>query len=148
MRWTYPGLLVLTTALAADGNVAFLATIGSTPAIMRTGTASGGGGGATCDDIGSCRAALWAALPNPAAATDKKGSGVAKKLQGLFAGIGRDLDKALSLTGAKQAKRYRKAKAKVDRIVAQATAADAKGHLGTSLATLAAAAARLRSFLP
>ncbi len=134
--------------LGDDGNVTFSTMLeGTQPAVVRTGT-GGGGVASGCTDIASCRAALAAALPDPAQAADKKARKVAKQLAALFKQIGRLLDKAATLTGAKQAKRYAAAKSRLDRLVSKATVAEGKGRLGVPLAALSAAANALESHLP
>jgi len=148
---------------AQDTTNAQDAIYGGTTALLVPLTAVGGGytgtfdlglaglpgtGGGSCADVATCRAALAAALPDPSAATDRKARRVARRLARLDARAGRSLDRAVSASGARRRRLYGRARAALERLLTVATAADAAGTLGVSLANLSTAVAGLLASLP
>ena len=104
--------------------------------------------GGVCADLSSCRAALTAALPDPATATDRKHAKIARRLARLNERAGRTLDRAASASGGKQSRLYRRAGAALQKLVDVATTANDAGTLDASLATLSGAVTTLVALLP
>jgi hypothetical protein len=104
--------------------------------------------GIGCRTLADCEAALHGLLPDPAAAADRRSRRVAKKLLALDRKLEALLAKAAKATGHKQAKRYAKARATLDRLVALAGKAAGAGRLGARLVRVEAAADALRELVP
>jgi hypothetical protein len=92
-----------------------------------------------CTTIPACQAVVDAALPDPAAAADKKSRKTAKKIGRFDRKADKKLAKAELKTGNKQAKLYRQARKALDKLLAAARSGDTKGRLGVALAPLEAA---------
>jgi protocatechuate 3,4-dioxygenase beta subunit len=136
----------LTLTLSDDGSGGYVGRFDV--ALTGIPATTGGGTDATCATLADCRAALTAALPDPAAAADRKSLKVARRLARLDDRANALIDKAATAAGAKQARAYGKARALLGKLLAAAAAADGKGTLGVSLATLQAAAGAVVDLLP
>ena len=139
--YTSATLLTLTT----DGSGGY---VGTFDVALNGLPATSGGGSGSCTDMTSCRAAVTAALPGPDAAADRKSRAVALRLARLNGTVGRAIDRAVASSGAKRSRSYRKARKALEKLLAKATAADANGTLGVSLAPLEQAVNALLGFLP
>lgn len=100
------------------------------------GGGGGGGGGSSCSSIVTCLAALNAARPSPGSASNHKARKVALQLGRLAARAATLIDRAGSESGKKQSKSYKRARGALEKLVAVATRASAKGTLGVSLAPI------------
>ncbi len=143
--------------LDATGALAFRAEFGdgssailvATDLVTSAAPLPGGGGGGGCDDVPSCLAALTAALPSPAAAPKGKARRVAKSLARLASRTAKAVGKATNTAKPNvAAKQYRKARAKLVKLLAKAEAADAAGTLGVLYGDLRAPADTLLALLP
>ncbi|MGH7893625.1 MAG: hypothetical protein ACREQL_03105 [Candidatus Binatia bacterium] len=137
----YDGALLLT--LTADGSGGYVGTFD----MGLDGLPTAGGSG-TCTELATCRAAVAAALPDPTASADAKSRRVARRLARLDDRTNAALDRVASTSGPRQKKQYRKARAALEKLIAAATAADTKGTLGVSLASIAQAVTALLGLLP
>jgi protocatechuate 3,4-dioxygenase beta subunit len=133
------------TSLTADGSGGWVATFDVALDGLPT---SSGGGGSACSDLASCRAAVTAALPDPATAADNRSRAVARRLARLSTRAGGALDRAAASSGSRRTRQYRRARATLTKLLATATAADAKGTLGVSLTTLGQAVNALLVLVP
>jgi protocatechuate 3,4-dioxygenase beta subunit len=129
-------------ALTDDGSGGYVGTFD----VALDGLPAGGGG--TCADRSTCAAAVTAALPDPATAADKKSRRVARRLIRLNNHVSTVLGRAASSTGARQTKLYRRARTLLGKLLSVATAADAAGTLGASLASLEATVNALLALIP
>jgi hypothetical protein len=121
-------------------------TTTTTPGGSTTSTTTAPGGG--CADVATCRTALAAALPSRGSAASPKSRKVAAKLTKLDTAAGRALDRAAGLSGRKQAKQDRKARAALTKLLGAATAADRAGTLGVPLAPIQNAVSVLLAQIP
>jgi protocatechuate 3,4-dioxygenase beta subunit len=138
----YDGTLLL--ALTGDGNGGYVGTF----TIGVTGLPGGSSGGTTCASLGDCRTAVTNALPDPSSSADRHVRRVARRLARLATRIDALLDRAVTASGDKQTRLYRKARTLLARLVDQASIADTNGTLGVSLATLEAAVSALVALFP
>jgi uncharacterized repeat protein (TIGR03803 family) len=115
---------------------------------VRPGGGGGGGGGGSCSSISTCLAALDAARPSPAGASNHKDRKVAVELGKLAERAGKSIDKAGSESPKKQKKSYRKARTALRKLLAVATTANGKGTLGVSLMPIETAGNALLGLLP
>jgi len=130
-------------ALSADGSGGYVGTFDVALDGLPTG-----GGSTTCTDLTTCRGAVIDALPDPATAANGKSRRVARHLARLDARAETALDRAAASSGARQSHQYGKASAFLMKLLAAATAANAKGTLGASLATIEQAVGALRGYVP
>lgn len=107
-----------------------------------------GTGAAACTTIPTCQAALDAVLPDPTVAPDRAHRKVARKLRGLDGKSDKRLARAAEVTGAQQARLYRKAEGILQRLLAAARRADTRGRLDVTLPTLEAAVGALLGTIP
>ena len=129
--------------LTGDGNGGYVGTFD-----VALDSLPGTSGGGACAEVTACVASLDAMLPDPASATDGKSRRVANHLAHLAERAATLLDRASSSAGTKQTRLYRKARAALDHLVAVATAADTKGTLGVSLASIDAAVTAVLALVP
>ena len=101
-----------------------------------------------CGDLASCGAALTAALPDAAAATNRKSRKVAHRLARLSTRASAALDRAAASAGNRVQRQYDKARAALSKLVDVATAADGNGTVGTSLTAITQAASALLALIP
>jgi hypothetical protein len=120
-------------------------TTSTTPGGSTTTTTTAPGG---CADVASCRTALAAALPSRGSASSGKSRKVAGKLSKLDTAAGKALDKAATVSGRKQTKQDKKARAALMKLLATATAADGAGTLGVPLAPIQNAVSVLLTQIP
>jgi hypothetical protein len=100
-----------------------------------------------CTSIDDCHSIVVAALPDPGASSGPARR-VARRLATLARQVDTLLDKASRTTGRKQAKRYARAAAKLDRLLALARDAQTRERLGVPLGPLESAVGALRAFVP
>jgi protocatechuate 3,4-dioxygenase beta subunit len=100
-----------------------------------------------CATIADCVQALRTVLPSPATAADAGTRRVARRLQRRANRLADVLDRSGGGAGA-QAKRYARARARLDALVALARQAEQHGKLGTTLAPIENAVATLLAMLP
>jgi hypothetical protein len=118
----------------------FVARLHGTPG-NGDGGGGGGGGGALCVD--PTVAQLQAVLPDPSAAPDRKRRKVGKVLGRLACKAGKAINKGLPVGGAKKERQFARATRALNKLLAKARAADAKGRLAASLAPIEAEANEL-----
>ena len=102
----------------------------------------------SCITIETCLADLQSALPDPASASSRKAKSAARRLQSRAAGVARRLARAATSSGAAQLTQYVRARAVLQRLLALAQAADAKGALDVPLTQIESAIAALLDQLP
>ena len=100
-----------------------------------------------CATIAECVQALRTVLPTPAAAGDAASRRVARRLQRRVNRLANVLDRSGGGPAA-QAKRYARARARLDALLAAAQHAEQQGKLGTALAPIESAVATLSAMLP
>ena len=101
-----------------------------------------------CITIETCLAGLQSVLPDPASASSRKAKSAARRLQSRVAGVARRLARAATSSGAAQLMQYVRARAVLQRLLALAQAADAKGALDVPLTQIESAIAALLDQLP
>jgi protocatechuate 3,4-dioxygenase beta subunit len=99
--------------------------------------------GETCTGISACLTNLGTALPDPATASSRKARRVARRLARLGSSVAAVLERADGAGARRQARLYAKARAKLQRLLTVARAADDKGTLGVALAPIASAVSAL-----
>jgi hypothetical protein len=158
------GTQSLTRTGFTGNNAADFVLAAKTPTNNAGMTGFGGGGGSTttttpgsstttttttapgaCADIAACRIQVTGVLPSPASAESGKARKVAVKLGKLFTRAGNALDRAATLTGRKQQKQFKKARAALNKLLTKARAADAHGALAAPLGPLEEAVTALLS---
>jgi protocatechuate 3,4-dioxygenase beta subunit len=123
---------------SADGSGGYAAT-------FAIGIAAASG---ACTAIADCLTNLAATLPDPANASSRPARRTAQSLHRRTDHVVRILARAGAGSPARQARRYQRARARLQALLTAAEAADGNGTLGVPLATLRAAIERLLAQLP
>jgi uncharacterized repeat protein (TIGR03803 family) len=126
-----------------DGTVFAFGNLSVTP-----GGGGGPGGGGTCGTIPGCLAALQAAEPAAASASNHKQRKVAIQLDKLVARAATLISRATMQTGKKQHRSYKRAHELIEHTIQLAKAASAKGTLGVALGPIETAGNALVGLLP
>jgi protocatechuate 3,4-dioxygenase beta subunit len=101
-----------------------------------------------CTTPSSCVTQLRAALPTPATADDARSRRTARRLQRRTNKLAALLERAAGASGASQAKKYAKARTRLEALLAATQQASAAGTLGAALGPIEAAIAALMAQLP
>jgi protocatechuate 3,4-dioxygenase beta subunit len=140
----------LLLAPSDDGAGGYVATFevaleATTPPGTTTTTTLAAG---SCATVAACLAGLESTLPDPASVPAGRVRRTARRLQRRTTKLAHVLDRASASSGARQTRRYARARTRLDTLLAATRTADAQGTLAVPLAPLEAAIEALLARLP